>query len=207
MDTVLQDLRYSVRRLIKAPGFTLVVVLTLALGIGANTAIFSAVNAVLLRPLPWPDPDRLVMVYGTRGAQGQQGVAYQDFLDWRRETRSFAQLGVVRFQSVNLTGGDRPDRLVGAFVSASFLDYSIVGAPEVGAKLELRHVGSPVFGNPEGFKGVGESGTIPTPAALAAAVEDALRRWGVDVELEELPITPLGLWERIAQADGAKRDR
>jgi carbon-monoxide dehydrogenase large subunit len=82
----------------------------------------------------------------------------------------------------------------GNLTAASFLDYGIVSAPEVAAPLELRHVGSPVLGNPEGFKGVGEAGTIPAPAAIVAAVEDALRRSGADVELCELPLTPARLW-------------
>ena len=121
MDAFRQDLRYAARALINRPGFALVAALTLALGIGANTAIFSVVNAVLLRPLPWPDPERLVMVYGTRGEDRQQGVAYLDFLDWRQQSTSFAELGVIRGQSVNLTGGDTPDRMFGAFTTASTL--------------------------------------------------------------------------------------
>ncbi|MDR0359469.1 MAG: molybdopterin-dependent oxidoreductase, partial [bacterium] len=82
----------------------------------------------------------------------------------------------------------------GNLTAASFLDYSIVSAPEMAAPLELRQVSSPVLGNPEGFKGVGEAGTIPAPAAIVAAIEDALRRSGADVELCELPLTPARLW-------------
>jgi putative ABC transport system permease protein len=119
MDLLLQDLRYGLRSLRKWPGFAFVAVSTLALGIGANTAIFSVVNAALLRPLPWPDPDRLVVVWGTRGANQQNGVAYLDYLDWKRQTTSFEDLGVVRGQSVNLTGGDTPERLFGTFATAS----------------------------------------------------------------------------------------
>jgi putative ABC transport system permease protein len=119
MDLLLQDLRYGLRTLRKWPGFAFVAVMTLALGIGANTAIFSVVNAVLIRALPWPDADRLVIVWGTQGANRQSGVAYLDYLDWQRQTTSFEELGVIRGQSVNLTGGDTPERVVGSFATAS----------------------------------------------------------------------------------------
>jgi putative ABC transport system permease protein len=125
MDALRQDLRFAFRTLRARPAFTLVAVLTLALGIGATTAIFSVVNAVLLRPLPWPQADRLVLIWGTRGPVTQNGVDYLDYLDWQRESRSFAGLGVMRGQSVNLTGGDQPERVIGSFVSSNFL--SILG--------------------------------------------------------------------------------
>ena len=119
MDALRQDIRFAFRTLRARPTFTLIAVLTLALGIGATTAIFSVVDAVLLRPLPWPDSDRLVLVWGARGTARQNGVVYLDYLDWRAQTRSFEELGVVRGQSVNLTGGDQPDRVIGSFVTAS----------------------------------------------------------------------------------------
>ena len=121
MDIVVQDLRFAIRALLRRPGFTAVAALTLALGIGANTAIFSVVNAVLLRPLPFAHPDRLVLVNGVQGTQGGQGVSYADYVDWRRLNRSFEELGTLRGQSFNLTGGDAPDRVFGVFASASFL--------------------------------------------------------------------------------------
>ena len=121
MDAFRQDLRFALRTLIKRPGFALVAILTLALGIGANTAIFSVVNAVLLRPLPWSDAEQLMFVNATRSGEPQQGVAYLDYLDWRRENTTFQELGVIRGQSVNLTGGETPDRLFGTFASASVL--------------------------------------------------------------------------------------
>jgi putative ABC transport system permease protein len=121
MDTLRQDLRYALRSLVRHPAFAIVAGLTLALGIGANTAIFSVVDAVLLRPLPWPDSDRLVIVYGTRGENQQGGVAYPDYLDWREQNRSFDALGIIRGQSINLTGRESPDRLFGTFVTASAL--------------------------------------------------------------------------------------
>ena len=119
MDALRQDVRFALRTLRARPTFTLIAVLTLALGIGATTAIFSLVDAVLLRPLPWPHADRLVLVWGTRGTVRQNGVVFLDYLDWKAQARSFSSLGVVRGQSVNLTGGDQPERVIGEFVTAN----------------------------------------------------------------------------------------
>ena len=121
MDIFLQDLRFGIRGLLRRPGFTAVAAVTIALGIGANTAIFSVVNAVLIRPLPYHDPDRLTLIWGTQGRSGQQGVVYADYLDWRARSHSFAEMGVFRGQSITMTGGESPERLVGDFVSSSFL--------------------------------------------------------------------------------------
>jgi putative ABC transport system permease protein len=126
MDIIRQDLRVAVRGLMRRPAFTIVAALTLALGIGANTAIFSVVNAVLIRGLPYTDPDQLTLIWGTQGTQGGQGVVYADYIDWRAQTHAFSEMGVMRGQSVNLTGGETADRLIGQFVSASFL--RVIGA-------------------------------------------------------------------------------
>ena len=131
MDALRQDLRFAFRALGARPAFTLVAVLTLALGIGATTAIFSVVNAVLLRPLPWPNADRLVLIWGTRGPVKQNGVVFLDYIDWKTMSRSFDALAVMRGQSVNLTGGDQPERVTGSFVTSNF--FSLLGAtPERG---------------------------------------------------------------------------
>src|SRR3954468_17629604 len=119
MDIMLQDVRLALRGLLRRPGFTLVAVLTLALGIGANTAIFSVVNAVLIRPIPYPNGERMVTIWGVQGTQGQNGVVYADFLDWRAQNHTFDDMGAYRGQSVNFTGGENPDRLFGMFVSSS----------------------------------------------------------------------------------------
>src|SRR5216683_5717490 len=96
METVLQDLRYGFRMLTKSPGFTAVAVLTLALGIGANTALFSVINGVLLSPLPFPEPDRLVSLYTNRLQFERASVSYPNFLDWQRQQTSFTSLAVFR---------------------------------------------------------------------------------------------------------------
>ena len=132
MDTLRQDIRYAFRTLARQPAFATVAALTLALGIGANTAIFSVVDAALLRPLPWPDGDRLVFGSTARG-ESQSGVAYPDYRDWRDQTTSFAELGVIRGQSVNLTGGDMPERVNGSFVTAS--SFRLLGASALQGRL------------------------------------------------------------------------
>lgn len=114
-----QDVRYGYRTLRKNPGFTAVAMLALALGIGANTAIFSVVNGVLLRPLPYPDPGRLLRIYETTSKFGRGSVAYPNFLDWRRASRSFTDMGAFRGDDFNFAGGGEPERLSGEYVSAS----------------------------------------------------------------------------------------
>jgi len=121
LDELRQDGAQALRQLRKAPGFAVVAIVTLALAIGANTAIFSVVSAVLLRPLPYPAADRLTVIWGARGDQKQTLVSIPDVQEWRARNRTFEDIGIVRSQSVNLTGGDAPDRLVGSFVTAGTL--------------------------------------------------------------------------------------
>ncbi|MBA3320888.1 MAG: ABC transporter permease, partial [Pyrinomonadaceae bacterium] len=118
-----QDVRYGVRALWKSPGFTLVAVLALALGIGANTSLFSVVNAVLLRPLPFPEPERLVGVNSINLKNGDDqfgGASPADFLDWRAQHSSFGGITAYSGGSVNLSGGDQPEQFIGARVSDDF---------------------------------------------------------------------------------------
>jgi putative ABC transport system permease protein len=131
METVLQDVRYAVRSFVRRPGFTAIAIVTLVLGIGANSAIFTLVNAVLLRPLPYPEPEQLVAIWGTGPGQPRTLMTIPDVVEMRRRNHTFAELGVLRSQSVNLTGGDRPDRLIGSFVEARSL-HLLAARAEVG---------------------------------------------------------------------------
>ncbi|MDQ2918851.1 MAG: ABC transporter permease [Verrucomicrobiota bacterium] len=128
----MNDLRYAIRTLIKQPGFTVIAVLTLALGIGANTAIFSVVNAVLLRPLPYPEPERLVYLAEFSGG-ADSAIALPDYVDWRKDSKSFQHLAISRLESRNLSGiaGREPERVSSAFVTSNFFD--LIGlAPQIG---------------------------------------------------------------------------
>ncbi len=125
------DLRYGVRMLRKQPGFTAIAVITLALGIGANTAIFTVVNAVLLKALPFPDSDRLVVINEGTQAQPELAVAYPDYLDWRAQQTVFEDLAASLVTGGVLTGGGEPERVFGRRASASF--FTTLGvAPHVG---------------------------------------------------------------------------
>ena len=121
MNTLTQDLRYAVRALRRSPGFTAVALATLALGIGANTAIFSVVNAVLLEPLPFPDSGRLVAFYQTLPARGvtTAGVSFPNYSDFAGRSRSFEQLGAIRMHDYTLTGQGEPALVVGGTVTGN----------------------------------------------------------------------------------------
>ena len=122
VEDLAQDARYALRSLRKHPGFTTVAILTLALGIGANTAIFSVINTVLLRPLPYENADRLVVLGETVAERPIGGVSYPNFVDWRNQNTVFANLAAVRQrESFNLTGSGESERLQGRLVSANFL--------------------------------------------------------------------------------------
>ena len=134
MDALLQDVRYAFRRLRKSPGFTLTAVLTLALGIGANTAIFSVVNAVLLRPLPFRDPGQIVFLReaAEKTDNGFSGLSTSipNVEDYRQQN-AFDVLSAWISQSVNLTGQEKPDRVIGSFVSSNFFQLFEV-TPQLG---------------------------------------------------------------------------
>ena len=127
MGSLIHDLRVSLRGLRKRPGFTVVVVLTLVLGIGAPTAIFSLVSGVLLRPLPYQDPGRVVMVWEKPPGMDRFAVAPANFLDWREQNEVFEDMAAIAGATVNITGTDEPERIVGRRVSASF--FPILGIP------------------------------------------------------------------------------
>ena len=123
------NLRYAVRTLAKQPTFTFVAVLTLALGIGANTAIFSVINAVLLRPLPFPEADRIMFISECNNAGQEFSVSCPDYLDWKRDNTVFEHLAVTRRESRNLSGipGREAERVSSAYVSDNF--FKVIGLP------------------------------------------------------------------------------
>jgi len=130
----MNDLRFAFRQLIKSPGFTIVALIALALGIGANTAMFSVVNAILLRPLPFPQSDRLVMIWQTNPEVAKMGfplapTSVPDFQDWRTQAKSFEAISALEGWTANLTGSDEPERLGGARVSANL--FSLLQEPPI----------------------------------------------------------------------------
>src|SRR5262245_11647161 len=120
MQTLWQDLRYGARMLMRKPGFTLIAVITLALGIGANTAIFSVVNAALIRALPYHNPDRLILLSATATGGGRSFMSLEEIREFQMRAQSLEDVTGVISQSINLTGGERPDRVRGAYVTANF---------------------------------------------------------------------------------------
>src|ERR687886_2661100 len=131
MRTLWQDIRYGLRILLKNPGFTLVAVVALALGIGANSAIFSVVNSLLLRPLPFEQPGRLVQVWETIPQRGRLEVpaSFPNFADWRDQNRVFEQTVAYSDWSFNLTGSAEPERIRSAIVSPAF--FSTLGVKPI----------------------------------------------------------------------------
>ena len=136
METLYQDLRYAVRVLVKRPGFMITAVLALALGIGANSAIFSVVNGVVLRALPYKDPENLMIVWSRRQLQGRTGsgwspISAADFTDWRDQNQVFADIAAFHSQPFNITGSGQPENLGAVRASASL--FSLLGVePKIG---------------------------------------------------------------------------
>ena len=127
----MNDLKFAIRQLLKNPSFTAVAVLTLALGIGAKTAIFSVVDAVLLRPLAYPDSGQLVWL-SERGPDWSGGpISYPNFIDWKNQQSVFERFGVYRGNNFTLTGAGEPVRLVGALMSADVF-AALRTEPEIG---------------------------------------------------------------------------
>ncbi len=129
MTTLSQDLRYAIRMFRKSPGFAAIAVLTLALGIGANTTLFSVVNGVLLNPLPYSHSEQLVAVYGKTPGFDQGPIVYLNFLDWQRDTQTFSSMAVYRNQNYNVTGTTEAERLNGYMISSGF--FSTLGVQPI----------------------------------------------------------------------------
>jgi putative ABC transport system permease protein len=141
MDSIFKDIRYGFRSLLKRPGFTAIALLALALGIGANTAIFTLVNAVVIQPLPFPDPDRLVWAWGNiRNGGNRASVSPPDFLDFRSQNKTFEQFAASGTQPlpVNLTGGGEPERLMASIVTGNYFQTFGI-APALGRGFSLEN--------------------------------------------------------------------
>src|SRR5438128_3590546 len=129
IDHTWRDVRFALRSLRRTPGFTAAAVVTLALGIGVNTAIFSIVNGVWLNPLPYPDPDQLVALYSRTADQRRDNSSYPNFLDWVRGNHSFSDLAAFREDGLNLIGLGQPERVPAEMVSASF--FRLLGVQQI----------------------------------------------------------------------------
>src|SRR2546421_3479999 len=124
-----QDIRFGARMLAKNPGVTLIAVITLALAIGANTAIFSVVNAVLLRPLPYRDPDRVVALWARVSEHGRWRTTPANFFDWRKQNTVFENIAAFGSWTMTLTGEGEPEQLLGTKVSDGY--FSVVGVEPI----------------------------------------------------------------------------
>ena len=205
MGTLLQDLRYAVRMLAKSPGFTAIAVLTLALGIGANTALFSVVNGVLFSPLPYPQPNQLVALYSRTANFTRSSISYPNFLDWQRENNSFAQLAAYRSDSFNMTGAGEPQRLRTVMMSADF--FSILGVqPALGRTFTAQddHPGAApvvILSNAFWHRGFGASRKIlgrsislnGTPYTVIGVLPANFYFTGNNFRLSDIYV-PLGQW-------------
>jgi len=145
METLLKDLNFGLRTMMRSPGFTLVALITITLGIGANTAIFSVVNTVLLRPLPYKNPDALAVIWEKQENVDQESPSLPDFMDWRERNQSFEEMAVARRDNANLTGAGEPERLLARMITANF--FSTLGVePQLGRSItdEEERVKAPV---------------------------------------------------------------
>ncbi|HTV13924.1 MAG TPA: ABC transporter permease [Acidobacteriaceae bacterium] len=202
MTALLQDIRYAYRMLFRSPGFAVIAILTLALGIGASTSLFSVVNGVLLNPLPYPRSAQLVAIYEKNAGMDRAPISYLNFLDWQRATQTLSSLAIYRHNDYNLTGAGQAERVNGFMVSASFLgtlgihpilgrdlqpgDDHIGAAPVAllsNAFWHRRFGGSPsILGKPIALSGAGYTVVGILPADFSF--------YGVDRDV----YTPIGLW-------------
>jgi len=210
MTSLIQDLHYAARMFRKSLAFAAIAVFTLALGIGANTALFSVVNGVLLNPLPYPHPEQLVAVYGKTPGFNHGAIAYFNFLDWEHDNKTFASMAMYRNQDYNFIGTSEAERLSGYMISADF--FSVVGiAPVLGRSFshDDDQVGAaPVvilgggfwkrkFGSSPGM--VGRSLTLNgTGYTVVGVVPSSFSFYGHDRDI----YTPIGQWN-----DPSFRDR
>jgi putative ABC transport system permease protein len=139
----IRDARYAVRMLFRSPAFSLIAVLTFAVGIGVNTAVFNVVNGVLLSPLPYPNPDRITMLWMDNRREGirEDITSYPNYLDWRNQSASFAQMAAFRRAAFSLTGSGEPERLQGAMVTANF--FAVMQTPPLVGRAFTEHHEAP----------------------------------------------------------------
>jgi putative ABC transport system permease protein len=133
LERLMQDLRFGVRMLVKSPGFSAVAILTLALGIGANTALFSVVNGVLLNPLPYPNPEQLVTLAESKPNFDSGSISFPNFRDWRKDNRTFSMMGISRSYSYSLTGRGEAEQVGAEFISSDYL--AVLGVKPVIGRL------------------------------------------------------------------------
>lgn len=140
MSSFIADLRYAVRLLRQSPGFTLIAICALALGIGANTAVFSTLSAVILRPLPYADPERVVMVFEDAASIGflHNTPAPANFFDWREQNRSFTDMAATRGRTRAVTGDGAAEQLAGYAATSNF--FSVLGVRPLGSRMTGRLV-------------------------------------------------------------------
>jgi len=180
IETLLQDVRFAFRMLRKSPGFTAIAVLTLALGIGANTAIFSVVDTVLLKPLQYKNPDRLAMVWESlpRVNRARNTVSPANFLDWQQENHCFSSMAVFLDQPTNLTGAGQPEQVAIQYVSSNF--FSVLGV-------------NPMMGHGFSTQNAGNSGQV--------VVAEAENKTGTNPAQTNVVILSYGFWKAKFAAD------
>src|SRR5690242_3630505 len=163
---MLQELRVAIRVLAKSPTFVLIAAATLALAIGANTAVFSLVNALLIKPLPYESPQNLVLIWEEFKAQGldQIPVSVPEFLDYEKETRSYSRIAACTYTDLNLTGGDIPERIQGASVSPAL--FPLLGVQPIRGRM---------FADNE--QGEGRDDVVVISGRLGSGDSIPIRRW------------------------------
>jgi predicted permease len=205
METLLDDLRHALRSLGKARGFTAVALLTLALGTGANSTLFSIVDGVLFSPLPFPEPDRLVGVHASKPNFDRGSISYPNFRDWHRENSVFAQFGVSRSTNFTVTGSASAEQVAGAYLSGEFLPAlgvqpllgrqllpgeDEVGAPPVAlisAAFRERHFGA-------GAEVLGQTLTLDGRPYTVVGVVPDLDPSGLNLPRRSEVYVPIGQW-------------
>ncbi len=210
MKDLIQDLRYGARMLLKKPAFTLIAIITLALGIGANSAIFSVVNAVLLRPLPFPQPDQLVMVNTTNLARGitSFGTSMPDFRAWRERARSFEKMAAFSSTNFNISGSTEPERVTGAQASADL--FGVLGVAPMRGRVFTGE--EETFGKhhvvivSEGLwqRRFGDQASLTDQTMTLNGEQYAIV--GVMPRTFQFPDPTVVLWTPIAVADGAENN-